>query len=125
MSENEQVFWNSGGPEYCTSNSRMYRSGGSVYLEVEDYDHEDSRRYDYRAVLAWEEYVGMIKKLQNGESGSLKGSDGASSVYFMDKGKGKVELTLYGTPSPCTSPGGTQVGGALIIPMKLDMLLPK
>ena len=94
-------------------------------MEVERYDSEDQRRYDYRAVLAWTEYVDMIKKMQNGEGGLIKGADGGSSVYFMDKGNGRAELTLYGIPSPSVSPGGRQIKGTVIIPLEFKMLLPK
>lgn len=125
MSDEKQVFWNTGDQEYFKSNSRMYRNGDFIFLEVEDFDREDVRRYDYSAKLKWAEYLDMIKNLQKGESGSLKSINDSSSVSFAGSSGGGVVITLIGSPSPCSSPGGTCIQGSMRISEKLETLLPK
>lgn len=125
MSDEKQVFWNTGDQEFNKSNSRMYRSGDVVSLEVEDFDSEDLRRYDYSATLKWQEYLELVEKLQKGESGSLKSVNDKTSVFFAGSSDGFVMITLSGSPSPCSSPGGTCIQGSPRIVARLDTLLPK
>jgi len=125
MSDEKQVFWNTGDKENNASNSRMYRDGDFVFLEVEDFDREDVRRYDYSAKLNWAEYLDVLKDLQKGESGSLKSVSDRSCVSFAGSSDGGVLITLTGSPSPCSAPGGTSIQGSMRISEKLETLLPK
>jgi len=124
MSDEKQVFWSTGEKDYFASNSRMYRDGDLVYLEIENFDREDVRRYDYSAIFKWVEYLDIIRRLKKGENVSVESMD-RSSVSFSCSPDGSVEIMLFGSPSPCSSPGGTSVGGCARARPKLEELFPK
>lgn len=108
-----QVFWDDCPREhedYGKSGSRMYREDDFVIFQYIDFDSEDQREYAYTGKFPVEDYKKALKGLQR--TGRAKLTEPLGTLTMSLKGN-IVHLTFSGTPSPCTTPGGSRLSGSV------------
>ncbi|MBI1961463.1 MAG: hypothetical protein HYS45_02050 [Parcubacteria group bacterium] len=106
-----RYFWNDGEPETGQTRGRMYVEDGKVSLEIETWDHEDQRSYDYSITVLASDYHAAMVAIRSGERVKVPGIDGGELVLQLESDR--VEMKLRSTPSPSNTPGGASLSGSV------------
>jgi hypothetical protein len=107
---------------YGESGTRLYLMDNKVTFEYKDFDHEDSRLYEYSASFSKDDYIAAIDQLQTWGKTKLT-CDSGILEFVLNSQKKYVQMKFSGVPEPASTPGGASLRGSINLSCTLDQLM--